>query len=109
MHGPHEARMCRIVPKRVPNLGDEIDEVLLDDERVGPEPLLQGDLRQRLRTIRDQDLQKLIRFRRERHRIAPVEQLACIGVQHKGTKAHHTHFKPSTTSNSERKRTWSWQ
>ena len=43
--------MCRIVAERGANLGNEIDEVLLDHERVGPEAFLKLQFRQRLRSL----------------------------------------------------------
>src|SRR5262245_43474091 len=36
-----EARMRGVVPKRLADLGDQVDEVLLDDERIRPEVILE--------------------------------------------------------------------
>ena len=58
----HEARFCRIVAEGLSNLGDEIHQVLLQHERVWPEALLKGELRECLGSIGDEDLQKLYAF-----------------------------------------------
>ena len=50
------------IVERLSNLGDEVDEVLLDDERVGPQAFLKRDLRQRLWAAGDEDLQELNAF-----------------------------------------------
>ena len=97
--------MRRIVAEGLSNLGDEIHQVLLDHESVRPEALLKGDLRERLGSIRNEDLQKLIRLRRERDRVTSSQQLPRVQIQHEVPERHAAHFKPSTTNSSERKRT----
>ena len=44
MHGPDEPRMRGVVAERFTDLGDQIDEILLDHERIGPELFLQERL-----------------------------------------------------------------
>ena len=60
--GPHESGVGRIVPKRGANLGDKVDQVLLDDEGIGPEPFLKLQLRKRLRPLNNEDLEELVRL-----------------------------------------------
>ena len=78
----HEARMRRIISEGLSNLGDEIHQILLDHEGVGPEALLKGDLRECLGSIRDEHLQQLIRFRSERDTLASSKQLPRVQIQH---------------------------
>jgi hypothetical protein len=54
---PDESGMCRVVAEGGANLGNQIDEVFLHDERVGPEAFLEVQLRQGLRSLRNEDLQ----------------------------------------------------
>ena len=101
----HEAWMRRIISEGLSNLGDEIHQVLLDHEGVGPEELLKGDLRECLGSIRDEDLQQLIRLRRERDRVTSPQQLPRVQIQHEVPEGHAAHFRPSTMNSSERSRT----
>ncbi len=96
--------MRRIVAEALSDLGDEIHEVLLDHESVRPEALLEGELRERLGSIRNEDLQKQIRLRRERDRLSTSQQLPRVQIQHKVPERHAAHFKPSTTNSSESER-----
>jgi hypothetical protein len=94
--GADEAGVCRIVTKGVANLSNQIDEVLLDDERVGPEALLKNDLRERLRPAFDEKLQELKGLRREPDGTSPSTQLTRVQIQHELSETQSVHFKPST-------------
>src|SRR3954467_11189483 len=54
LHRADEPRRRRRVAERPADLGDEVREVLLDHERVGPQALLQRLLGERLRPRRDE-------------------------------------------------------
>ncbi len=101
----HEAWVHRIISEGLSNLGDEIHQVLLDHEGVWPEALLKGDLRECLGSIRDEDLQQLIRLRRERDRVTSPQQLPRVQIQNEVPEGHAAHFRPSTMNSSERRRT----
>src|SRR5262245_14123075 len=80
MDGPDEARMRGIVLERLANLGDKVDQVLFDDERVGPQPFLKIDLRQRFGPAGDENLQELKRFRSQRYCAVLTAQLARVEI-----------------------------
>ena len=62
MDGADEPRVGRIVAKRDPNLGDQVDEIFFDHERVWPERILERRLRERFRPVDDQQFEQLIRL-----------------------------------------------
>src|SRR4029453_7028579 len=80
-NGSNEAGLRRVVPQGLSNLRDEVDEILFDHERVGPQLLTERGFRQRLRTIGDEDLQELVRLWRERDRMTCTRQLARVRIQ----------------------------
>ena len=65
MRGADEQRRAGPVAECLANLGDEVRQVRLGDERVGPEALLQLQLGQDFRTFQDERNQQLERLGRE--------------------------------------------
>ena len=69
--GTDEARIQPVFSERFPNLTDEIRQILLDDKRIGPEPVLKLRLGQGFRSFGDENLEKLKRLRRQSNRFGP--------------------------------------
>ena len=60
--GADEARRGRTVSEYLPNLADQVRQILFHDERVRPELVLKVCLRQRLRAVGHENLEQLERL-----------------------------------------------
>jgi hypothetical protein len=92
VYGAEEPRLARLVPDHASNLDHEVRQIGLDHEGVRPQEVMEGGLRERLRTVLHKGLQELIGLGREVHGLAVTQELACVGVQDEmvETKPHRT-------------------
>jgi hypothetical protein len=88
MHRPKEARATWVVSQRGPCLGYEIGQIGIDDERLGPEVLVQGRLGQCVWPVLDKKEQELKRLRREWDANTLSQQFAALGVEDEGIELH---------------------
>src|SRR5205814_10570186 len=78
---PEKRRVPRVVADRLTDLAHEIREIHLLDEGVGPELLVELRLRERLRTLVDQEVEELPCLRRESHLVGAAEELPPLTVE----------------------------
>src|SRR4029453_12035468 len=88
VYGPNEPRVRGIVTDCSTNLADQVREILLDYESGGPQPLLQVALGHRLRSVGDQQAQKLECFGRESDRDVLAHQFTGFRVENERAEAH---------------------
>ena len=90
MRRSEKARCARRIAKRVAQLANQRCEIALGHERGWPELLVQLLFRQRPRTLFDENLEQLIRLRRDVDFRVAASQLAslCIEDQIAKTKLH---------------------
>ena len=81
--GTNEPGRARAIVQRLPHFSDQIREVGLGDERLGPELLLQLGFGEDFRTLGDQPLQQFERFGREMNDLAAAGHLPCVVVEDK--------------------------
>jgi hypothetical protein len=82
MHGPDEPGLTGVIAERLPDFTHQIGEIFFDDERAGPEAILQIAFGECLWAAVDQDGKQVKRLRRQRHGRVCAPQLARVEVEH---------------------------
>jgi hypothetical protein len=86
VHGPQQPRIPSGVAQGAPERGHEPGQAGLGDERVRPQSIADLRLRERARTLRDEEFQELKSLRGEVDLLAATKQLPGLRVQRQVTK-----------------------
>ena len=80
--GAHEAVAAPFLAKGGAQLGDEVREIRLDDERVGPEGLAELGLGEGPGPAREKEVEEKERLRGDRDGTSRARELAALPVEH---------------------------
>jgi hypothetical protein len=81
VRGSNVHRPARGVAECFPNLGHQVGEIRLRDERCRPETFLQGGLGEDLRTIQQERDEQVERLGRKVHLATFTCQLPCVEIE----------------------------
>src|SRR5262249_52695156 len=92
MHRPDERRSARLVADRGAQIRDKAGQARFSHEGAGPECVLELRLRQRPRTMFEEELEQTPRERRQVNGMPFSQHLPSVGIEETGTKGNpHRH------------------